>query len=336
MGFFSEFSLWLDTMLATYIADNTARIAAFLEPAIVTLGVLYVAMWGYLQLAGKIEEPFVEGAKRLLMLALLLGLSLQLWLYNAVIVDTFFDAPGALVAEIVGVFDSVGTVDEIFFDGSDAASLLLQKGGLFEGDFSFYLAGFAVYVIVGLTAIYTMFLLSLSRIALSILIALGPLFITLLLFETTKRFVEAWIAQLANYGFITILTVLAAALMTQVISAAAEQAASAGGAIEIGHAAQVCIAAGLTFLIMKQVPSIAAGIASGVALSSFGAVSSFVAWGLGRGRGMGGQLNQFTRGLTMDRETTRWDSLSRKAGFHVQRGIRAAARRDNAIRRARP
>jgi type IV secretion system protein VirB6 len=124
--------------------------------------------------------------------------------------------------------------------------------------------------------------------------------------------------------------------MTQVISAAAEQAASAGGAIEIGHAAQVCIAAGLTFLIMKQVPSIAAGIASGVALSSFGAVSSFVAWGLGRGRGMGGQLNQFTRGLTMDRETTRWDSLSRKAGYRLQRGIRAAARRDNAIRRARP
>jgi len=30
----------------------------------------------------------------------------------------------------------------------------------------------------------------------------------LLLFETTKRFFEAWIAQLANYAFVTILTVL--------------------------------------------------------------------------------------------------------------------------------
>lgn len=332
MGFFTEFSQWLDATLATYIADNTARIAALLEPAIVSLGTLYVAVWGYLQLSGKIDEPFIEGMKRLLTLALIPGMSLQLWLYNTVIVDTFFKAPNTLAAGVIGAFDSAGIVDQVFFDGSDAASLLLQKGGIFDGDFSFYLAGFAVYLIVGLTAIYTMFLLALSKIALSILIALGPLFIGLLFFESTKRFMGAWIAQLANYAFVTILTVLTAALMMQVISAAAKQAAAAGGAIEIGNAAQVCIAAGLTFLIMKQVPSIAAGLASGVALSSFGAISSAVSWGLGRARSTGRHLGQFSRGLVIDRETTRWDSLPRKAGFQAQRGIRALARRDNTIR----
>jgi hypothetical protein len=69
-----------------------------------------------------------------------------------------------------------------------------------------------------------------------------------------------------------------------------------------------------------------------VALSSFGAVSSAIAWGLGRARGTGRQVGQFTRGLALDRETTRWDSLSRKAGFQVQRGVRALVRRDNTIR----
>jgi len=59
MGFFSEFSQWLDATLANYIANNTARIAALLQPAIVSLGTLYVAVWGYLHLSGKIEEPFV-------------------------------------------------------------------------------------------------------------------------------------------------------------------------------------------------------------------------------------------------------------------------------------
>ena len=73
--------------------------------------------------------------------------------------------------------------------------------------------------------------------------------------------------------------------------------------ITIGNAAQVCVAAGLTFLIMKQVPSIAAGLASGVALSSFGAISSTIAWGLGRARGAGRHLGQFGRGLAFDRET---------------------------------
>ncbi|TLZ03095.1 MAG: type IV secretion system protein [Gammaproteobacteria bacterium] len=239
MGFFTEFSQWLDAILASYIAGNTARVAALLEPAIVGLGTLYVAIWGYLQLAGKVEEPFVEGARRLLTLALILGLCLQLWLYNTVIVDTFFTAPAALAAGLIGAFNSAGVVDQVFFDGSDVASQLLAKGGLFEGAWSFSLAGFAVYLIVGLTAIYTMFLLSLSKIALSILIALGPLFIALLFFESTKRFMGAWIAQLANYAFITILTVLAAALMLQVVTAAASQAMATGGLITIGSGARV-------------------------------------------------------------------------------------------------
>src|ERR1700733_3479929 len=185
-------------------------------------------IWGYLQLMGRIEEPFIAGLKRIVVLAVVLGVALQLWLYNTVIVDTFFNAPGELAAGIIGTYDSVTVVDQIIFAGGDAAALLIQKGGIFNGDFSYYLAGFAVYVIVGLTAIYTIFLLALSRIALSVLLALGPLFVALLFFETTKRFFESWIAQLANYAFVAILTVLVAALMMTVISTAATQAANAG------------------------------------------------------------------------------------------------------------
>lgn len=336
MGFFAEFNAWLNGLLATYIGNNTASVAAALEPAIVTLATVYVMIWGYLQLTGKIEEPVMTGVKRIMVLAIILGGSLQLWLYNALIVDTFFNAPGQLAARVVGAYDSVGIVDQILFSGDDAATLLLQKGGVFHGDFSYYVAGYAVYLIVGLTAIYTIFLLSLSRIALSLLLALGPLFIALLFFETTKRFFEAWIAQLANYAFITILTVLMAALMLTLIATAAEQAASAGGGIQIAQAVRVCLAAGLTFLVMRQVMPMAAGLASGLALSTFGVLSAAIAWGFGGATRHGGQ---FLRGLVADRETTRWDSLSRKSGYYLRQGAVAGARRlvgrrENAVRQS--
>ncbi len=61
MGFFASFWTWLNTQLGTYIGDNTARVASVLEPAIVTLATLYVMVWGYLQLTGSVEEPFVSG-----------------------------------------------------------------------------------------------------------------------------------------------------------------------------------------------------------------------------------------------------------------------------------
>jgi type IV secretion system protein VirB6 len=207
--------------------------------------------------------------------------------------------------------------------GGDAATLLIQKGGIFDGDFAYYLAGFSVYAVVGVTAIYTIFLLSLSRIALSVLLALGPIFIALLMFDTTKRFFESWIAQMANYAFIAILTALMSALMLEVMSIAAQDATRAGGDIEIADAVRVCLAAGLTFLVMRQVMPMAAGLASGLALSSFGVVSAALAWGLGKATRGGGQ---FLRGMT-DRETTRWDSMSRKSGYYARRAVGAGVRR---------
>jgi type IV secretion system protein VirB6 len=334
MGFFAEFHAWLTAILTGYIGNNTALIARTLEPAVVTLGVIYVMVWGYLELTGQIEEPFIAGFKLIITLAVILGCAINLWLYNSVIVDTFFNAPAQLAAVIVGAYDPVGIVDQILFAGSDAANLLFAKGSLLSSNFVYYLAGAAVYVLVSLTAIYTIFLLSLSRIALSVLLALGPLFIALLLFDVSKRFFEAWVAQLANYALISILTVLVAALMLRVVTVAAEQAVSVGGGIQIASAVRVCLAAGLTFLVMRQVMPMAAGLASGLALSTFGVVSAALAWGFGRALRSAGQ---FTRGLG-DPETSRHDRLSRKAGYYTRRAIAGTFGRrwrDNEIREGR-
>jgi type IV secretion system protein VirB6 len=333
MGFFAEFNAWLNGLLAGYIGDNTALIASTMAPVVVTLAVIYVMVWGYLQLTGQIEQPFIGGMKKIITLAVVLGCALQLWLYNSLIVDTFFNAPSELAAVVIGAFDPVSIVDQIIFEGGDAANLLLQKGGLLDGNFAYYLAGLAVYLIVGLTAIYTIFLLALSRIALSVLLALGPLFIGLLFFQSTKKLFEAWLAQLTNYALITILTVLVAALMLRVVTVAAQQAVSEAGGIQIADAVRVCMAAGLTFLVMRQVMPMAAGLATGLALSSFGVVSAALAWGLG-GAIRGGA--QFATGLS-DSTTSRADPLLRRVGYGVRRGVVRATTarwRDNQVRRS--
>jgi type IV secretion system protein VirB6 len=285
MGFFAEFNAWLNSLLTSYIGDQTARIAAALEPASVALATVYVMVWGYLQLTGKIEEPIIIGLKRIVTLAVVLAVALRLWLYNTAVVDTFFNAPGQLAGIVVGAYDAVTTIDQIIFLGGDAGALLIQKGGILEGNFSYDLAGFAVYLIVGLTAIYTIFLLALSRIALSVLLALGPVFIVLLLFESTKHYFMSWLSQLANYALITLLAVMAAALMMTLIGTAAQAAANQGGGIQIADAVRVCMAAGLTFLVMRQVMPIAAGLSHGVALQSYGVVSRAASWGARRSWG---------------------------------------------------
>lgn len=280
MGFFETFWAWLQGQLTNYIGTNTALVAEALEPAIVTLATVYVAVWGYLQLTGRIEEPLLTGVRRLVMLAVLLGGALHLWLYDSLIVDTFYRAPALLAADVVGAPDPVATIDSIWNQGGAVAGFLWNNGGQFGmGALGFYVAGAVVWVLMGLLCVYTMFLIALSSIALAVLLALGPLFIAFLLFDATRRFFEAWLAQLANYALITILAVLVAALLLQIVQSYAAQTAALGSTIKTVDSLNMVLVAVVVFLLMRQVMPIAASLAGGVSLSSFGIVSRFMAWG---------------------------------------------------------
>jgi type IV secretion system protein VirB6 len=283
VGFFATFWSWLNAQLTSYIGTNTALVAAALEPAFVTLATVYIMLWGYLQLTGRIEEPIIAGLRRLVTLAVVLGSALHLWLYNSVLVDTFYRAPAELAGAVVGAQDPVATIDTIWERGGAVADYLWTNGGVFSGDFGFYIAGAVVWALMGLLCVYTMFLIALSGIALAVLLALGPMFMGLLLFDTTRRFFQAWIAQLANYALITILTVLVAALLLQVVASYAAQTAARGTAIATVDALNMVLIAVLVFLLMRQIMPIAAALAGGVALTSFGTVSRLVSWGMGRG-----------------------------------------------------
>jgi len=288
MGFFATFWSWLNGQLTTYIGDNTARLAAVLEPAVVTLATVYVMAWGYLHLTGKIEEPFLAGLKRIAVLALVMGVALRLWLYNSVIVDTFYTAPAQLAAAVIGAGDPVGTIDAIWDQGGTVAGNLWTKGEAhYISDFGFFIAGLVVWILVGALCVYAMFLIALSSIAQAVLLALGPLFVVSLLFDGTRRFFSAWIAQLANYALITILTIMIAALLLHVVQSYATQTAARGTEIFTVDALNMVLVAVLVFLILRQVMPIASGLAGGLALNSFGVVGGSVASALRATRAVG-------------------------------------------------
>lgn len=308
---------WLTGQLATYIGANAARVAAAIEPAAVALATLYVMVWGYLHLRGAIAEPFAEGIRRILVLALVLAVSLGLWQYHAVIVDSVFVAPTALAAAILGVANPLATVDTIWERGGTVAGLLWDQGGLFGGDVGYYLAGAFVWLIVGGICVYATFLLALSRIALAVLLALGPLFIVLTLFPATRRYFEAWVGLLSNYALIGVLTVLIAALLLQVVESYAGQTAARGSAIVTVDALNLLLVTGLVLLLMRQVLPIAAGLGAGIALSTQQVFSGMADGALGGGKRVTAQL---LRGF-LDHESLRRDPLARQLGYAMRRQV---------------
>jgi type IV secretion system protein VirB6 len=278
MGFFQTFWTWLTAQLMSYIGDNTARVAAAIEPAVIALAVVYVMSWAYLQLTGRVDEPFSAGLSRIIRLTVVLGVSLHLWLYNDAIIDTFYRAPTELANAVVGSSDPVVTVDAIWARGGAVADSFWQKGGFMSGGAGFMIMGCVVWLLIGLLCVYVMFLIALSTIASAVLLAIGPLFIALCLFDATRRYFEAWIAQLANYALITILTVLVSALLLHIVESYAAQTAARGSALLTVDALDMMLMAALVFLLMRQIMPIAAGLAGGLALSSFNSLSRTLLW----------------------------------------------------------
>ena len=151
---------------------------------------------------------------------------------------------------------------------------------------------------------YTLFLMALARVALALLLAVGPVFIVLLLFEATQRFFEHWIAQLVNYALIGVLAVLTASLMLTVVEAYATQTAERGAAILTVDALDMLLVAGLVLLILRQVMPIAARLAGGVALSSFGLASAVTQ----RGVSGAGRSGSFVGRSVLDRAAVGYDA----------------------------
>jgi type IV secretion system protein VirB6 len=284
---FAQFWQWLSDRLTDYVSVNVAATAAAIEPAAVSLAVIYVMVWGFLHLRGAVEEPVLTGAVRIVRLVVVFGVGLRLWQYNAAIVDTFFAAPVQLASRLAGAADPVATVDTLWDRGGTVAAFLWEKGGVFNGDVGYYLAAVIVYVLMGAVCVYTLFLMALARVALAVLLAIGPLFIVLMLFDSTRRFFEAWVAQLANYALVGVLAVLVATLLMTVVEAYAVQTAAKGAAILTVDALDMLLVAGLVLLILRQVMPIAARLAGGVALASHGVMGAAAARGIGAMRSGG-------------------------------------------------
>ena len=114
---FAQFWQWLTDRLTDYVSVNVAATAAAIEPAAVSLAAIYVMLWGFLHLRGAVEEPVLTGAVRILRLVVVFGVGLRLWAYNAAIVDTFFEAPVQLAAQLAGAADPIGTIDTLWDRG---------------------------------------------------------------------------------------------------------------------------------------------------------------------------------------------------------------------------
>ena len=278
----------VDIVLDDYVLDTSTLIINSVTPIFTSLLILWIAIWGYMMMYGKTESTLTDAFFRILRLGFILTLGLAVGTYNSVIVDFLFGWPEEVVAWATGNTSSsiTGSIDALLNSIVEVVYAAWNKAGVFDGNFGFYIIAGVVSVLGVMITVTLAFLIILSKIILSILLAVGPIFIMLLLFPTTQKFFESWMAAAMNYGFLLILAVLVALLTVSLVNTMMASLGDADFLSQLGGAIEISILLLLSTLVLKQTPQLAANLGGGIAIQTAGAFSNFANQSKLGGRGL--------------------------------------------------
>lgn len=277
-----------------FVMNTVERVS---DVVIKTLGlsfILYVVFYGYKLMQGKTNEPVNEGLMRMFKFIALFVILDQGTHYLDFVINVVWKSPDYLASLISGG-TSGGSSDSAFLDGVRddmmEISARLSDTGRWK-NMKPWLVSIGIDILTVLSTAYAFFLYAMAKIMLAVLIGVGPFFVAMYLFEATKKFTEAWIAQLANFLVLYVLITAVLMLLSTIIKTSIS-GALAGQSISMADIVQPVVFLIVTWLVMLQLPSFASALGGGVALSTLGAgafatrIASKNALTRGVGRGLG-------------------------------------------------
>ena len=251
---------FIDAKLDVFLNQRASSVIAEVSGPLRVALVLYVLLYGFAILRGSISEPVMDFVVRSIKLAFIYMLATTV-AYSSYVTDPLFHVlPDTLARAISGggVPDVGAAFDQFFSRAAYLAEKISKEAS--PVDFGPWILAAVVYVIGALAAALGFGVVLIAKVALALLVALGPIFIACTLFDASRRFFFGWLSQAVNYLvlFALIITVfqLILSLVDQQWGQIDGQDPMAGGLLFIA----LCLLGAIFFL---QTPAIAAGIAGG-------------------------------------------------------------------------
>ena len=251
---------FVDSKLDVFLNERASSVISEVAGPLRVALVLYVLLYGFAILRGSISEPVMDFAVRSLKLAFIYMLATTV-AYSSFVTDPLFHVlPDTLARAISGsgVPDVGAAFDQFFSRAAYLAEKISKEASPI--DFAPWILAAVVYVVGALAAALGFGVVLIAKVALALLIALGPIFVACALFDASRRFFFGWLAQAVNYivlfALIITLFQLILSLVSQQWGQIDGQDPMAGGLLFIA----LCLLGAIFFL---QTPAIAAGIAGG-------------------------------------------------------------------------
>ncbi|WP_208441790.1 type IV secretion system protein [Bartonella raoultii] len=243
--------------------DNIQHLSSALRAPLKVSCTLYIIFMGYNIIYGRSSMPLWDFIATAFKLGIIVTLATNASSYNTWVSGILFDdLPNAIANVTQGAAHSDRNVwDDLInkaiahaFDAADATSWYAIATYIVA-----WIAGLGCYIISAVFCLIGFYVTMFAKLGSFLVISVGPIFISLYLFSSTRRFTEAWLNQAANFIILHVLTVLLGGLY---VNLAMNIFTKTITDVMFSLGEFMIIGLGGIFLFLK-LPDIASGLASG-------------------------------------------------------------------------
>ncbi len=265
-----------DSVLSTYVLGVVSALMTAIAPIALTSMTLWVALYGWAVLRNEVSETLPVFMWKVFKIGLVLAFALQSGFYISNVSDT----ANALAMGVASTFlptavdpNTVATpyalLDKFNDDASSQVADIMKEASMFRLDLVLagvvFSIGSVVFLCIGL------FVVTLSKLFLTFIIAVGPLFILCLAWRPTARFFDSWLLMLLNAVVLTWFAFFALGLSTFMGNQMFVAIQSGGGFLGatfnvLGEATRYCVLMILMAIICFHAPSLASALTGGAAV----------------------------------------------------------------------
>jgi len=261
----------VDAVMFDYVRDVYINFIQANASLITLLFTLSVMLMGY-QFISQHSCEIWEVLRRIILMMCVYGLVMNWQLYHIFIYNIFTNEPARIAKVLSGANHHSGNLFTAL-DGLFESMLNAMAGFFGQASFSasgmmFVVYGLIVLIISIPLIVYALLLFIYSKIMMAVGLALGPIFILCIMWDSVRGLFSAWLNMLITTALIPVITTAVLTLMLSVINVTLPQLNQPVEQMQLVGIAPFLVVCFTTVLILSQILHISSSLGGGITLSS--------------------------------------------------------------------
>lgn len=264
-GIFTNIFTLVDDSIVKVVVEKSGVFITVLQPLFLSCFTVYLFYLLISYWTGNLEDIAIDLFKRAMSWLVILTFTLNISSYNEFVVPLVMNFGDFLSQKFSGGGSTIsGSLDDLASIILDGMQATLEESSGLAGTFTAVLTVILIAVASIIFLIISAGYILLAKIFLGMLVIIGPIFIGLALFPSTRQYFSAWLNQVVNYTLLTLfISVMMAIFIKFMVGAFGT------GYVDLARGFNIAIGAGIFYVVLLKLPELASGLAGGISANGF-------------------------------------------------------------------